>query len=37
LGVGAGIWRGEEEASVVDEVVEEGSVDGGEAFELVDF
>ena len=35
LGVGAGVGRGEMEAGVVDEVVEEGDVDGGEAFELI--
>jgi hypothetical protein len=33
LGVGANVGRGEEEPGVVDEVVEEGGVDGGEAFE----
>ena len=35
LGVGAGIGRGEEESGVVEEVVEEGDVGGGEAFEEV--
>jgi hypothetical protein len=35
LGVGAGVGRGEEEAGVVDQGVEEGAVGGGEAFEEV--
>lgn len=35
LGIGAGVRGGEEEAGVVEGVVEEGDVDGGEAFELV--
>jgi len=35
LGVGAGVGRGEEEAVVVGQGVEEGTVGGGEAFEQV--
>ena len=35
LGVGAGVWRGEEEAVVLGECVEEGAVGGSEAFEEV--
>ena len=35
LGVGAGIGRGQEEAGVRDDVVEEGDVDGGQTLELV--
>jgi hypothetical protein len=35
LGVRTGIGRGEEEAGVADEVIEEGDVDGGESFKLV--
>jgi hypothetical protein len=35
LGIGARVGRGEEEARVVDYVVEEGDVDGGQTFELV--
>jgi hypothetical protein len=35
LSVGAGVGRGEEEAGVVDEGVEQGAIGGGEAFEEV--
>ena len=35
LGVGAGIGWGQEEAGIVDEVVKEGDVRGGEALEQV--
>ena len=35
LGIGAGVGRGELEAGVLDEIVSEGDVDGGEAFEEV--
>ena len=35
LGVGAGVGRGEEEAGVVAEGVEQGAVGGGEAFEEI--
>ena len=35
LGIGAGVGRGEEEAGVADEGVEQGGVGGGEAFEQV--
>jgi len=35
LGVGAGVGWGEEEAGVVDEVVEEGGVGGRETFEEI--
>jgi hypothetical protein len=35
LGVGTGVGRGEEEAGIVDEGVEQGAVGGGEALEQV--
>ena len=35
LGIGTGVGRGEEEACIVEDVVEEGDVGGGETFEEV--